>query len=277
MEPKVKNPAYEGKAQRGAHETIRLLRRIPAPLMEGAVVLDLGCNEGLVSEWLMQHGRAARVVGYEPHPVAFERAQARGAEAGFTVRPAAVLSAPGTLPLRTTKADAAAGYFCNASLVHGERRGAYAYVDVPVVALRDVLEDVRPTGLKIDVEGSEWDMLLRTSLTPEVNWICLEIHWLKSVGGYLLPHLVRRMAEQGLGLAVWPMGRKLGLKGEPPAPYCFQQFAVMSFIRGALPPQEQIAHLLAIEQAGVRRHAAGPMTRIPDRQELMNLCYGRTS
>ena len=96
----MRRDLWEGKAARGAASTIRMLDRLPLEAFAGHV-LDLGCNEGIVAEWLALHG--AEVIGYEPHPVAFKRASARTRSPGempgvrpvFEVRQEAVLSTGG--------------------------------------------------------------------------------------------------------------------------------------------------------------------------------------
>src|SRR6185503_5930296 len=131
------NKVYEGKARRGADQTIRLLNRLP---IEGMRCLDLGCNEGLVAAFMKKKG-AAEVIGYEPHPAAYKVAKAAAKHDGYVVFNKAVMNERGKFRLRVSIEDEEHDYYCNATIDMDQDRQDSHYVEVSAVPFREVIAE----------------------------------------------------------------------------------------------------------------------------------------
>lgn len=248
------------KAERGAQQTINRLKRFK---IDGEVIMDIGANVGYVSRFLLDSG-AKRVVSYEPHPLAFKEL-AKRCKDGELIN-AGLLTMKGKTTIHTSKSDADAKYFCNASMVSGPSRVS---TEVVILSFRDELKRVQPTAIKMDVEGSEYDMLLNTELLKSVKWLSMEVHKLNSpVGPYLFAALARTMFAQGFGmLPLQPSVRpELGVCKS------FWGFMQVDFARGIETPKDDIKWLAFLcKQA--KRNRGNIITRIAPLQELFNKEY----
>ncbi len=132
--------------------------------------IDVGAHVGAFTCWLASKASRARIISFEPEPRNFrdlvENVDRNGLKGRVDLINAAVDDAPGTrvldVPVQRDSASLASS-----------QAPASTPVKVRTVALQDVLHDLnaRVDILKIDCEGSEWDIL--PSLTSE-SWIRIE-------------------------------------------------------------------------------------------------------
>lgn len=126
-------------------------------------VIDLGANVGLFA--LRVAPMSGRVLGFEPMPENFERLRAHTAGlANVSVHPQAVGSADGTLALYPAAAARGTGRFSAQpqAQVHDPSRR----IEVECIGLDSLFDRHRIERcdlLKIDIEGSEYDVLLNAS------------------------------------------------------------------------------------------------------------------
>lgn len=180
------------KAERGAQQTINRLKRFD---IKGETIMDIGANVGHVSRWLIDNG-AKRVVSYEPHPLAFKELSKRCKD-GELVN-AALMTKRGSIVISTSQKDHDAGYYCNSSAMSC---ALPVHFTAGVLPFASELKRVKPTALKIDVEGSEYDLLLNNEIPRSVKWISMEVHKLNSIGAPLFAALAYRMFLQGFGMS----------------------------------------------------------------------------
>ncbi|MEM6372587.1 MAG: FkbM family methyltransferase [Pseudomonadota bacterium] len=154
-----------------------------ADLRPGDLCIDLGDNVGEMTTRFARNG--ADVIAFEPDPETFERLRAATEGMGtVTLHQKAAAAEAGTLTLyRSSKyAEDPVQYSVAASLVRKDYKiDTSNGVDVEVVDFVDFLtaldRDVRI--LKIDIEGSEWDLLERLIAAPvlsRVDSIFVETH-----------------------------------------------------------------------------------------------------
>ncbi len=145
----------------------------PAPvaaLLDGLgrppVVIDLGANIGHSAAWFSARWPGARVVCVEPDPdnLAVLRDAAARSGGAWEVVAAAAAASDGTVELSP-------GGFSMAHVV------ASGGTRVPAVDAFALCDRERPDLLKIDIEGSEWE-LLRDARLPALaaRTVALEIH-----------------------------------------------------------------------------------------------------
>lgn len=142
-------------------------------LRDGDVVLELGGGLGYISTYLRRASGAGRIVTYEANPelIAYIGAVHRlNMAVNIDVRHGVVLANPQAPTTRFHIRQS----ILESSLSEADGPVSRA-VDVPVVRLRDVLDDVRPTAAVIDIEGGEIDVLEADDLLP-IRRLVLEIH-----------------------------------------------------------------------------------------------------
>jgi FkbM family methyltransferase len=142
-----------------------------------AVILDVGANVGLFTCWAAQQNPRAQIVAIEPFPRNSERLVEHVQNNGFGQRvevvQAALSSTKGTARLST--AGEASQMF---RLTSEEGVGS---VEVPTLTLADIVENLKHNSIdlmKMDIEGSEYDVLLSTpaSVLSRIGKISLEYH-----------------------------------------------------------------------------------------------------
>jgi FkbM family methyltransferase len=140
----------------------------------GALVFDVGANEGRLTETFSEVG--ARVLAVEPNPALAEKIRARYGSDRVQVEAAAVGAEPGVAQLRL-------GVDSEHSTLSSEWQQAVDAetravrwsdtVEVPVTSLDVLIERYgRPDFVKIDVEGFEPDVL--AGLSQPVNALSFE-------------------------------------------------------------------------------------------------------
>ncbi len=153
-------------------------------------VLDIGANIGAFSRLASDLG--AEVVGYEPFPDNVKLAKKNAPKA--TINEAALV-----------------GSFCQAKHVEffvnvrGKNHGAHSSVPtrgrdvilVPAVRLVDVFKSFKPTKIKVDCEGAEYEMLLGLELPKSVKRVALEIHLQKKAHKEAAVQLHKQFIAQG--------------------------------------------------------------------------------
>lgn len=148
--------AYEAWAER-----VDLLP--PEIELDGALVVDLGANEGRFSAAVLAVAPGARVIAVEPAPAPRARLEQRlGGNPNVRIVGKAVGREPGTATLHITEHDNNSSLrrpHGDAGEVHGAGWGVLEQVDVEVTTLDDLLGDEVADVLKIDVQGVELDVL----------------------------------------------------------------------------------------------------------------------
>jgi len=245
------------KAERGAMHTISCLKQYN---IEGEVIMDIGANVGYVSRWLKDN-KAKRVVSYEPHPLAFAELEKRCPD--VELLNAALLAEPGTVYIATSKKDADAQYFCNATVMTNVLPAKFA---VEALSFAAELKRVKPTAIKLDTEGSEYDMLLNATLPKRVKWISMEVHKLNNpTGAFLFAALATKMFAQGFGM------KPLQPSVRPSAGVCksWWGFMQVDFARDVTTTKEDARWIKSLMTRG-RREKAKIKTRIKPLQALFD-------
>ena len=162
------SPPVERTVSRGLYEQdeLRLVGQLLSP---DDVVLEVGAGLGLVSAYCAKRLGSCRVFAYEANPDL--EACIRETYALNQVQPAlemcAVGADAGTVTLYRDR------HLWASSVVRPS--GRVRPVEVPVTALSEIVQRVRPTLLIIDVEGAERDLFDHARLST-VTRIVLELH-----------------------------------------------------------------------------------------------------
>ena len=155
----------------------------------GDEVLDIGANIGAFSRRALEQG-ARFVTAVEPHPenykalkenlTGFPARAVQAAVVGHNVPGGVELFVGGTETTHSTVAY----------------RGRERTITVPAIRFCDLLADVEPTVVKIDIEGAEYD-LDYTDL-PNVRAIAVEFHMSrKEWREERVPEITEDLAAQG--------------------------------------------------------------------------------
>lgn len=190
------------KAWRGAVPSIKYLKKFPDSFFKNAVILDLGLNVGHLSRYMLSERNGVKlVIGYEPNPKAFLRVKILREDfpGRFIAKRAAVLATKrdGDMYLTTSKGDDELGYYNNGIMKPNPRINGVSY-KVKVLSFAKQLKRYKPNGIKMDIEGSEYDLIFNVKIPSYVKWLSMEVHGLKGLGAYLLPYLIERLALYGL-------------------------------------------------------------------------------
>jgi FkbM family methyltransferase len=162
------SPQVERTVSRGRYEQdeIRLIGQLLSP---GDVVLEVGAGLGLVSAYCAKRLGSSRVFAYEANPdlEACIRETYLLNQVQPTLEMCAVGADAGKVTLYRHK-DLWASSVLRPS-------GTVRPVEVPVKALSEIVQRVRPTLLVVDAEGAESELFDRAHL-PTVTRIVLELH-----------------------------------------------------------------------------------------------------
>lgn len=257
---------YEGKSIRAASYTLSMVKKLDVNLIKDKCILDIGCNEGLISIFLKERG-AKSVIGFEPQPQAFKIALKNAKKYGFTVEQRAVTDKDSRITLRTNKIDSENNYYCNANICENKNDDRYIYHDIESKSFKSILSKHKPYGIKMDVEGAEFEMLLNNRIPKYVKWIIVEIHWLKKTGAFLFPFLCKSMEQSGLGIYKWPS--ELSIKNN--YPNSFKSSSDMIFMRGHETSDRHRETYEKIIEIGMNNK---PKTIIANRQKMIGEYYG---
>jgi FkbM family methyltransferase len=163
------------------------------------VILDVGGNIGMFCLWAAGQAKAAAITSVEPFPETFERLRAHirdnRLEHRVTLVNAAVANDEGTRLMESNDRSSVNKFIMSA----GSTRPG---VPVKCVRLASVFPPPGPTRvdlLKIDVEGSEFEILL--SAEPDLLGRCdridVEVHLPGAEGRQRREQLVRHLAAAG--------------------------------------------------------------------------------
>ena len=164
-------------------------------------ILDCGANVGIFSVWAAKRRPDARIVALEPFPATFAALEMNVADNRLADRVRCVqvglAAAPGQRLIRT------AGDSPNRQVVLGETADstdqtiAIECVDLAACLRQHGLDDL--DLLKMDIEGSEWEVLLSTphEVLAGIRCIQLEYHEVNARFGYTPEALFAHLAAAG--------------------------------------------------------------------------------
>jgi len=166
-----------------------------------ATILDCGANVGIFSVWAAAEKPQASVVALEPFPETFAALEMNIRRNLLADRvecaQLGLAGCTGELFMRTE------GESPNRRMLLDEdAEGDKATVSVPCITLAECLRrfDIDTLDmLKMDVEGSEWPVLLSTSpaVLKRIGYIQLEYHEVAARCGYRLERLFSHLAAAG--------------------------------------------------------------------------------
>jgi FkbM family methyltransferase len=176
----------------GAHSTLSAMRKDPP--RPGDTFLDIGANICVVSNWVAGLG-CERVVGYEPLPLAV---QAAHPAPGVELRPRAVTCDGRDITMAISKAAVERNYLCSGHAVSKGNVAQIEFTGIKSDAGQAVIDELRPTYVKIDIEGGEYELLPAIDLS-DVRAMFFEMHGCNSPRqAVLLPLILHRLWRQGL-------------------------------------------------------------------------------
>ncbi|MCU0334617.1 MAG: FkbM family methyltransferase [Chitinophagaceae bacterium] len=181
-------------------------------LNHGAAVVDIGANIGLFAAWIAEHFPACSVLAVEPLPLnAGIMRQNLRAFSQVTCIEAAVTSTS-RVPISFFSNDN--GEFTDsATTIEGLFDNRHR-TTVPAIPLADVMAQVEgPIGiLKIDCEGSEYDILFNSdpTLFDRVQCIVVETHDL-GTPGHNTAAVQQFLKDQGFELSTHAVGAGLDI------------------------------------------------------------------
>ncbi|HSR40112.1 MAG TPA: FkbM family methyltransferase [Phnomibacter sp.] len=151
-------------------------------LKSGATVLDIGANIGMFSTWIANHFPNQPIVAYEPLPgnVEYLRRNLLSPKSVFTNCVVAEKAVTGKRAESVT-------FFCNKEKPQSDSASAiqgfynnYDSIEVPAISLSEIISQTanRIGLIKIDCEGSEYDILYNTPASDfaKVDTMIIETH-----------------------------------------------------------------------------------------------------
>ena len=153
---------------------------LPTPVdFKNKVVMDCGCHIGTFARRALEEG-AAKVHCYEPFKSCFDSIQMNLPKDKAETYNVAVSTKAGLVDFHYREARLEAS-----SLVHkgaNQKRWNYQTMQVQTVDFWSELERIRPSILKIDIEGEEWNIFENKVLPDYVEALFIEVHGLYSKG-----------------------------------------------------------------------------------------------
>jgi FkbM family methyltransferase len=167
-------------------------------------IVDAGANIGVFSIWAGRQLPQARIFALEPHPETFAKLQHNLQANRLGNRVQALQFA---LAAESGERDMLSGTESQRrSLVPADCRSAETgTVKVPSVTLAELMESNQLEQIdmmKMDIEGSEWEVLLSTppSVLRRIRRIQFEYHEVAARFGYSKAKLFKHLSSAGLGL-----------------------------------------------------------------------------
>lgn len=163
-------------------------------------ILDCGANAGIFSVWAARQQPGVRVVALEPFPPTFAELQANVRQNHLEDRVRCVQV--GLAAKAEERFMFVAGDSPDRGLVLDGSPPTRETVSVRCVRLADCLDDFGMHTLdllKMDIEGSEWEVLLSTdpSVLCRIRYIQLEYHEVAARFGYVPERLFAHLAQAG--------------------------------------------------------------------------------
>lgn len=168
-------------------------------------VIDAGANIGLFSCYAARRAPQCQVYAIEPFPATYNRLLRHVEENNFTSRVhcyslALSASAAGVVGMRGAGSPSQMFH-----VLEGEVRGNTATVSVPAQALPDFLEQIPEKKIdlfKMDIEGSEYDVLMNTpgNCLSRVSRLTIEYHRPAAGAPYTTQDLVEHLKAAGFAL-----------------------------------------------------------------------------
>jgi len=149
-------------------------------------VLDIGGNIGCYSRYAWEQG-ARKIYCYEPEESNFNLLRENVSGTSIKIFNQALMSNPESekVDFFIPKNEKNMGG-CSLTIQGGRRK-----VSVKTKRFSDVLEALRPSIIKMDCEGAEYDLLLNTPLPDCVKRVCIELHLGKKEWRYnLAPQVI---------------------------------------------------------------------------------------
>jgi FkbM family methyltransferase len=188
---------------RSAGEVRSLIRQLG--ITQDDVVLDVGGHIGAYARICCKIG--ARVVTIEPEATNLAVLERNVAEFGDKC---VIIAAAATDDHTLLTAGDAALYLhgrthTGLNSLHGKSTTGTSTVQVPVVSFRDTLLTIRPTALKVDIEGGEW-LLNWDDIPNHVTKINIEMHMIPESGGGRIhaPVVHQKLINQGFTVTRQP-------------------------------------------------------------------------
>lgn len=153
----------------------------------GDTILDVGACIGSVSRYLAENG--ANVVAYEPHPENFD-ILVKNSPDSVNVRAAVIAGPDGQIILYANEKGINDGL--HSTTPHRGR----TELSCPAVNFHDQLDRYEPNKLKIDCEGSEYDILAEP-LPGHVEKVAMELHLTRPEWRAAAKPLHRSLIAQG--------------------------------------------------------------------------------
>jgi FkbM family methyltransferase len=167
-------------------------------------IVDAGANIGVFSLWAAKRLPQARIFAFEPCPDTFSKLQLNLQVNAFGSRVQATQLALGATCGEREMWTGAESQ--RRSLVPSDRHGAEGQIvkvrSITLEELMDHYQLARIDLLKMDIEGSEWEVLLSTpiSVLRHIRRIEFEYHEVHARFGYSKAALFSHLASAGLNL-----------------------------------------------------------------------------
>ena len=150
---------------------------LPELMPQGSAVYSFGVGEDISFDRAVIEQHGCEVHAFDPTPRSLDWSARQSLPAGFTHHPYGIGKESGTVTFRLPVNEA---HVSGSMIAHGSVTDERA-VDVEMRAFRDILTHLGHTHLallKLDIEGSEYDVLPGILATPGVaiNQIAVEIH-----------------------------------------------------------------------------------------------------
>jgi FkbM family methyltransferase len=166
-------------------------------------VLDCGANVGLFSVWAALERPETRVIALEPFPETFASLQRNVGENGLSSRVQCVriglAATAGTRQMETEADSPVRRMLYDQESPHG---GTLTIECATLEGCLDSFGLERLDLLKMDIEGSEWDVLLSTppAVLSRIGHVQLEYHEVPKRFGRRPEQLIEHLASAGLRL-----------------------------------------------------------------------------
>jgi FkbM family methyltransferase len=156
------------------------MKSLPFPLPENPTIIDIGANAGYFSLFALSRFNGARVFSFEPIPANFRllqrNRQLNPSLPWFCVQKA-VAGDPGDLTLACDVGDE----LTTSATVMEVDSGKKERICVPAVTIQWIMDEnglKQCDFLKMDCEGSEYDILYRCSpeILTRIDRIAMEVH-----------------------------------------------------------------------------------------------------